>query len=205
MMMKKEKVVIFVAVAFMLGFISGTLITVMKTSNESVPVGGTSSETIGQKPSPVTGSAIDPEKVRLMEQALLDKTRLNPDQAEAWTQLGNFYFDTNQYLKSIESYERSLELKPDNPHVMTDMGIMYRRVGKPEKAAELFRKVTQKDPRHAQSLFNLGIVLKNDLNDIPGAIEAWEQYLQIDPNNVHAGMVRSWVEELKKAGQGASK
>ncbi len=196
--MKKEKVIILVLVAFMLGIFSGTLITIMKTADAPIQVAGESSGTVTQMPPPITGGPIDPKKSRLIEQALLDKTRLNPDQAEAWTQLGNYYFDINQYLKSIEAYKRSVELKPDDPEVMTDLGIMYRRVGEPEKAAELFRKVTQIDPRHAQSLFNLGIVLQNDLKDLSGAIEAWEKYLRIAPDNVHAGMVRAWVEELKK-------
>ena len=112
--------------------------------------------------------------------------------------MGNHYFDTNQFQKSIAAYEHSLELKPNDPDVMADLGIMYRRVGKPQMAAELFHQVLQIDPRHVQSLFNLGIVQQNDLKDIPGAVETWERYLQADPENVHAFIVRAWLEELKK-------
>jgi cytochrome c-type biogenesis protein CcmH/NrfG len=196
--MPKQRVIILVVVVFIAGFVSGTVITAMKTAGVAVQPADQAGGTLSPIAPPVTGEAIDPEKARLMEQALLDKTKLNPDQAEAWIHLGNYYFDANQYQKSIEAYERSLELKPSNPDVMTDLGIMYRRLGKPQKAVEIFRKVLQIDPRHVQSLFNLGIVLQNNLKDIPGAIEAWEKYLQVDPDNVHAVMVRAWVEQLKK-------
>ena len=197
--MSKERIIIFVVIAFAAGFISGALTAVLKTApattqSTSQMAGGA----VPTMPPPTAAGAIDPEKAKLIEQALLDKTRLQPDRAEAWVELGNFYFDTDQYQKAIAAYERSLQLKPDDPDVITDMGIMYRRTGNPRKAAELFTLALEKNPRHVQSLFNLGIVRRNELKDIPGAIEAWEQYLQIDPGNVHAVMVRAWLEELKK-------
>lgn len=203
--MPKEKVIIFVVIAFAAGFVSGTLSTVWKTAREPVQSAGQPGAPPPSMPPPSTGEVLDAEKARLMEQALLDKTRLNPDQAEAWTQLGNLYFDTNQYQKSIAAYERSLELKPNNPDVITDLGIMYRRAGNPQRAAELFRKAFQIDPRHVQSLFNLGIVLQNELKDISGAVEAWEKYLQLAPDNVHAPMVRALLEKLKKQAKESKK
>jgi cytochrome c-type biogenesis protein CcmH/NrfG len=203
--MPKEKVIILVVVAFAVGFVSGTLSTVLRTSQEPVQSADQPGAPLPSMPPPSTAGILDAEKTGVMEQALLDKTRLNPDQAESWTELGNLYFDTNQYQKSIAAYERSLELKPNNPDVITDLGIMYRRVGNPQRAAELFRKASQIDPKHVQSLFNLGIVLQNELKDIPGAVEVWEKYLQLAPDNVHAPMVRALLEKLKKQGKESKK
>lgn len=196
--MKKEKIVIIAIVAFLLGIFTGTFITVIKTSKTPIQYAVKSNDSLPQIHPSTDDAANDPKKSSLKEQALKKETRLNPNNPEVWILLGDYYFETKQYINSIEAYKRSLDLDPDNPDVLTDMGIMFRKTGKPQKAVELFRKASMIDPHHAQSLFNLGIVLRVDLKDTPGAIESWEKYLQVAPNNVHAGMVRAWVEELKK-------
>jgi tetratricopeptide (TPR) repeat protein len=59
---------------------------------------------------------------------------------------------------------------------------MYRRNGQPVKALEVFDKAIALDPRHEQSRFNKGIVLRYDMNDREGAVKAWEDLLKINPN-----------------------
>lgn len=105
----------------------------------------------------------------------------NPGNTAAWTQLGNYYFDADQFQKAINAYTRSLELSPGNPNVLTDLGIMYRSIGQPEKAVEVFRQAAGIDPRHEQSRFNTGIVMLYDLNNPAEAIAAWQDLLRINP------------------------
>src|SRR5512145_2893242 len=64
----------------------------------------------------------------------------DPKNVQAWIQLGNDFFDTNQAQKSIDAYARALELQPDNPDVLTDQGVMYRNIGQFEKAIANFEK-----------------------------------------------------------------
>jgi tetratricopeptide (TPR) repeat protein len=61
------------------------------------------------------------------------------------------------------------------------MGVMYRRMGKPEKAIEAFEKAMAVDPRHEISRYNKGIVLLHDLNNVEGAIKAWEDLIRVNP------------------------
>ena len=106
----------------------------------------------------------------------------NPTNVEAWTRLGHVYFDTNNPAKAIRAYEKSLELRPDDPNVLTDLGVMYRRNGQPDKALAAFDRAIAVDPRHEQSRFNKGIVLRYDMNDREGAVKVWEELLAINPN-----------------------
>ena len=53
----------------------------------------------------------------------------DPKNLQAWIQLGNDFFDTDQPQKAINAYGKALELNPDNPNVLTDQGIMYRKMG----------------------------------------------------------------------------
>ena len=105
----------------------------------------------------------------------------NPENIQAWIQLGNLYFDTQQVKKAIRAYEKSMSIDPNNADVQTDLGVMYRRNGQPEKAVEAFDQAIRINPRHEISRFNKGIVLMHDLNDAKGAMQSWEELVQMNP------------------------
>ena len=46
---------------------------------------------------------------------------------------------------------------------------------------------------------NLGVVMR-ETGDLPGAVTAWERYLEIDPNGEHAADIRQELANLKRAG-----
>jgi len=127
-------------------------------------------------------------------------TKENPDDAAAWTSLGNLYFDTGNYQKAIAAYTKSLALKPNDANVVTDLGIMYRRSGQPNKAIEEFDKAAKIDPKHETALFNKGIVLMHDLNDLDGAIQAWQELLKRNPaaTSPSGQPVKDLVERMKE-------
>ena len=81
------------------------------------------------------------------------------------------------------------------------MGIMYRKLGQFDKAIEAFRQAAQDQPMHANSRFNWGIVLKYDKNDLKGAIQAWEEFLKLepllDPGDERPIMVKKEIEAMK--------
>lgn len=106
----------------------------------------------------------------------------NPNNVDAWMQLGNLYFDTNNFQKSIDSYKKYLAVKPDNPNVWTDLGVMYRRSGSPQEALAAFDKAIELDPRHEQPRFNKGIVLLHDLQDSEAAVRVWKELAEINPS-----------------------
>jgi cytochrome c-type biogenesis protein CcmH/NrfG len=138
--------------------------------------------------------------------ALERQAQADPGNAKAWKELGNAYFDSNQYEASISAYRKSLELNPNNANVWTDMGVMYRRSGKPEEAIKAFDQAIAADPKHEVSRMNKGIVLLHDLNDYKGAIEAWEGLLAVNPIAMAPNgiSIDQMVTQLKKqqAGQG---
>jgi len=155
--------------ALLVGFIAGTIFGVMKTS----PLPGGSST--------VSQAASGKQPPAEMFQALEAEAARNPQNADVWTQLGNAYFDADQFQKAIVAYEKSIAIEPDNPNVLTDLGVMYRRNQQPRKAVAAFSKAMAADPRHEVSRMNKGIVLLYDLGDEKGAVEAWEALLEINP------------------------
>jgi cytochrome c-type biogenesis protein CcmH/NrfG len=122
----------------------------------------------------------------------------DPKNYEAWVQLGNDYFDTRQAQKAIDAYQHAIELRP-NANVLTDQGVMYRDLGQFDRAVANFQKANQIDPKHVQSLFNLGVVYMNDLKQPKKAIEAWSKVIESAPQSEQAMQARAAIEDAKKA------
>jgi tetratricopeptide (TPR) repeat protein len=76
---------------------------------------------------------------------------------------------------------------------------MYRRTGQPRKAIESFDKAAKIDPKHETALFNKGIVFMHDLNDLDGAIQAWQELVKRNPaaTSPTGQPVKDLVEKLK--------
>ena len=175
---KKETMLWVAIITLVVGFLMGVVVTVYKSSSE-LPV---ASAPPRSQPPPPQADAKGPSVETAARIFELEKiTNQNPNDAEAWIQLGNLYFDSENHEKAINAYQKSLALKPDNADVLTDMGVMYRRSGKPAEAIEAFDKAIAVDPRHEVSRFNKGIVLMHDLNDIAGAVKAWEGLVAVNP------------------------
>jgi tetratricopeptide (TPR) repeat protein len=143
------------------------------------------------------GGAPGPE-VQQQIAALQSVVARDPKNRAAWVQLGNDFFDTRQPQKAIEAYGRALELTPDDPDVLTDQGVMYREVGQYDKAVANFQKANKTNPTHVQSLFNMGVVYANDLNQPQKAAEAWNKVIQLAPSSPQAEQAKQALAGLKK-------
>lgn len=170
---KKETMLLIALIAVVAGFLGGIVFSVYYSGPEqsvrsSAP--GTASQ---------DRALTEQQANRIL--ALEKEVTANPDNVDAWSQLGHVYFDTDNYPKAIKAYEKSLQLRPDDANILTDLGVMYRRNGQPDEALKAFDRAIKIDPGHEQSRFNKGVVLRYDLNDREGAIKAWEELLKINP------------------------
>ncbi len=163
--MAKQTAMIIAAISLLIGFFAGVGFAVYKAN-----------------PDPVVSSSSNTEiNYSQMAKDLVNEVLDNPQNTKAWIQLGHIYFDTNKHDQAINAYEKALELAPNNADVLTDLGIMYRRSRQPRKALEKFDKAIAVDPKHENARINKGIVLMNDLGDQDGAVQAWEELLEINP------------------------
>ncbi len=200
--MKKETVILMVVIAFLVGFITGATVAVLRGTK------GAEKAAMVQKPQMAPGvpapalpaptpPARDSIEVASQIKTLQEIVKKDPKNLPAWVELGNLYFDSDRPKEAIEAYSRYLAVKPDNPDVRTDMGIMYRKLGQFDRALEEFRKAAQSDPKHINSRYNIGLVLLHDKGDIKGAIKAWEDYLKVDPNSERARRIGAQIEKMK--------
>jgi len=120
------------------------------------------------------------EKARI--RVLQAETTAHPDNAAAWVELGNLFFDTHQPAQAVGAYQTALKLGAGSADVWTDLGIMQRELGRFQEALAAFDKAIALDPRHDNARFNKGVVLLHDLNDRAGALAAWEELVRIRPD-----------------------
>jgi cytochrome c-type biogenesis protein CcmH/NrfG len=196
----KEKVILIAVVSLLVGFILGATVAILKTSRQLM-VAPTAQPMVAPtaKESEKNTSVNYEEEIR-QAKSILEK---DPNNLQALITLGNACFDTDRYQEAIDAYSRALAIDPKNPDVRTDMGIMYRKLGQFDKAIEAFRQTTRDNLMHVNSRFNLGVALKYDKNDYPGAIQAWEEFLKLEPymepDDGRIEMVKKKMEAMKAA------
>jgi cytochrome c-type biogenesis protein CcmH/NrfG len=192
---KKETVILAVVIAFLVGFITGATVAILK--GKKGVEGPAMVQTLPMAPQPAPAGP-SPLEVASKIQTLKEVVNKDPENFSVWLELGNLYFDSDQPKEAIEAYSKYLAVRPDNPDVITDMGIMYRRLGEIDQALREFRKAAQSDPKHINSRYNIGVVLLHDKQDIKGAIKAWEEYLKVDPNSERANRIRAQMDNLRE-------
>ena len=157
-----------------------------------------------QPPAP----AGDGEQIRLNAVAEIENyreiLRKDPNNLQALIGIGNLYFDTKQDLLAIENYRKALAMDPTNTNVRTDMAVCYRRSGNPAQAVEELKKAISTTPRHAQSRYNLGLILIHDMRDMEGGIKAWEALLENVPDYPYRDNLKAEIAKLRSM-QGAGK
>ncbi|MFA5119027.1 MAG: hypothetical protein WC695_09330 [Candidatus Omnitrophota bacterium] len=131
--------------------------------------------------------------------ALSVRLKADPKNTEALVDLGNLYYDSDLSSIAIKAYEKSLKFNPHDVNVITDLGVMYRRTGNAKKAVECFDKAIAVRPEFQPAYFNKGIVLLDDLNDKPGAIESWEKILEINSVAVvpNGQPLKEFIDQIK--------
>jgi len=82
---------------------------------------------------------------RLLEKIVVREIEKNPKNARLYGVLGDMYYTQKNYKKTMETYEKSLELEPDNPHVLNNLAWLYatvenKKLRDSERAVELAQR-----------------------------------------------------------------
>ncbi len=145
-------------------------------------------------------AALDPARV----QALQTVAEKDPKNIESRVQLGNLFFDAEQYPQSITWYEQASALNPADTNVSTDLGVAYYYTNQPDRALAQFDKSLATDPKHIKTLLNVGIVRAFGKNDLAGAAKAWEEVVAISPDSPEGQAARKGLEGVKNTSTGTA-
>jgi len=135
-------------------------------------------------------------------QSLMTVIKNDPQNAGAAVELGNTYFDAEQYPEAITWYEEGLRLDPTNPDASTDLGVSYYYSGQTDRALEQFEVSLKLNPKHTKTMLNQGIVLAFGRQDLAGAQVAWQQVVDLAPDSPEGQAASRALEGITAAGHG---
>lgn len=139
--------------------------------------------------------ALDEARVRTLQSAI----EKDPQNAENYTQLGNAYFDAEQWPNAIDAYERSLKLNPNDADVSTDLGVSYYYTNRTDEALAQFERSLKISPNHTKTLLNKGIVLAFGKENLQAAADEWKKVVELAPDSAEGQAARRALEGVAAA------
>ena len=138
---------------------------------------------------------VDPTRVA----ALQDAAAKSPKDVQPRVQLGNIFFDGEQYPQAITWYEQAIALNANDANVSTDLGVAYYYTNQPDKALAQFDRSLSMDPKHVKTLLNIGIVRAFGKQDLAGAAKAWQQVVDLAPGSPEGLAAKKGLEGIQSA------
>lgn len=151
--------------------------------------------TTGTGSPPATARVVDDAHVRTLEAA----AERNATDPAPRIELGNLYFDAERYAEAIRWYEAAFTLDPTDPNVSTDLGVSYYYTDDPDRALAQFARSLEADPQHVKTLLNTGIVRAFGKQDPAGAVEAWQQVVELAPESPEGRAARQAIDAMRGA------
>src|ERR1700739_4277305 len=142
-----------------------------------------------------------PEQMRQVAETqaapLLAQLKSDPNNPTLLYQIGNLYYDAQQYPDAVKYYEIALRINPKETNVRTALGSAYHLMGQPDQAIKEYDEVLKVDSKHANALFNEGMVKWQDKMDAGGAIAAWKRLLESNPDFAQRDRVQQLIAQAQ--------
>ena len=145
--------------------------------------------------SPSASGGIDQAKVAEYMKAISE----NPKDAKALWNLGNIYFDAQDYKSALTFYEKLTAASPKDANAWIAAGAAAFNQGIDAKAFEDWTKATQVDPKNVEAHYNLGFwYLSQQPSQELKAKAEWETVVKMAPDSNFAKTVAQHLDQLGK-------
>jgi tetratricopeptide (TPR) repeat protein len=139
-------------------------------------------------------------------EAYTNAIRINPNNAEYYDGRANAYNADDKYEEAIKDWLKVLEFTPDDADVKESLSYAYTHCGDEKwfvdniaAAIADLQAAIRLLPSNDEALDSLGIIYR-DQGNYDAAIETWEAYLAIKPDDASA---KKLLEDLRKKRDGA--
>jgi len=141
---------------------------------------------VATRPSPSTGAhapGLQDMKRMADKQAapLLAQLESKPNDGALLTQLGALYHSTHQFKDAAGYFSRAVQSDPNNVPLRNRLALSLYRSGDVDGSMAQLSEALRRDPKDANSLFNLGMIRLQGKSDGKGAVAAWQRLLKSNP------------------------
>ena len=102
-----------------------------------------------------------------------------------------------RYSEAIAAYQAVLKRDPKNVDAMSHLGLIVAIGGHADAALESFGRALAIDPSYAPAYLFRGQVLYEVKRDYAGAVQAWERFLELEPDGEDHRRVTELVKEAR--------
>jgi len=128
--------------------------------------------------------------IELLEQV----TEAAPNATAAYIDLGIAHRLEGSYERAESSFKRALELNPRHPVAYNELGIVYRKMGRFEEARKSYESALAISADFHFARRNLAILCDVYIGDKVCAIENYELYAKVVPQDEQVVM---WITDLR--------
>ena len=105
------------------------------------------------------------------------------NKAYSLTKLNRTQEANDAYQRALDIVNESIESDPENSSLWASKGLLCHNIGNPKEAANAFERATEIDPKDLMSWMMLGVTLSSDLHRYNESILAFDNALQMNPND----------------------
>lgn len=109
--------------------------------------------------------------------------------------LAQTYFVAKEYDKSLEQFQRIIELDPLEGNALVNMGAIYNRKGEFKQAIDVLRRGLRKVKNSAEAYYNLGISYRGQ-GQTTMAVSAYREAIRLNPEmaDAHQNLANLYIE-----------
>lgn len=137
------------------------------------------------------------KKLEMAEMLFQDELKKNPENALAYSYLGDIFFTKGRYDGALRLYRRALEINPNAAEDYFRIGQIYYHKKDGSLAIENFEKSYKLDPNLKFAYYHIGLTYLMLMRDKQNTIESWENFLSVAPEDPQYGKIRRVIELLR--------
>ncbi len=123
----------------------------------------------------------------------------DPENPELLMELGNLYYDREDWDHAAALYEKARRKAPKNPNLLSDLGAAHRNRGEFDLAEAFFQKARESDPNHWQSLLNWTLLEAYDRRDAKAAQRLFDEVKRRYPEIPQLDKIQEQISSISKA------
>lgn len=116
--------------------------------------------------------------------------RLDPDNAEAWHDLGDALVDEGRLPEAVDALRQALRLSPDNAGVLVDLGHILYALGDRDEGVAALTQAAHSQPGNLATLRSL-VEMHRKMGELEDALAFADQIAELQPDDVLAALDRA--------------
>ena len=121
-----------------------------------------------------------------------------PNDAEAYADVGDIYFDQHKFIDAIEYYKKAIAMNTQDIDAYNDLGLSYHYTNRSDEGLKYVEEGIKRNPAYQRIWLTKGFILAIRGN-IADARSAWEKAYSLDPNTDIGRSAASFLEQYKGA------